>query len=194
MSNKKRLAPDTATVSNQNPASEGVDNRSGILCSLLGTKVAPRADSQLAEQARNRDHHFSDPCGQTKKQQQIPQKQRHIPACEFLRFHFRTAVRLVARPASVHRQWRRKGFGSAGSSRGWLDRGKLAASLPPHRIRLRSQLSERDMARSMAWMRTMLFDYRWPTHGYAATREAAMPHGRHVACYRDDLPAFFGVR
>jgi hypothetical protein len=24
------------------------------------------------------------------------------------------------------------------------------------------------------WMWTMLFDYRWPTHGYAATREAAM--------------------
>jgi hypothetical protein len=43
----------------------------------------------------------------------------------------------------------------------------------------------------IAWMRTMLFDYRWPTHGYAATRESAMPHGRHVAYYRDDLPAFF---
>jgi len=26
----------------------------------------------------------------------------------------------------------------------------------------------------MPWMWTMLFDYRWPTHGYAATREAAM--------------------
>ena len=24
------------------------------------------------------------------------------------------------------------------------------------------------------WLWTMLFDYRWPTHGYAATREAAM--------------------
>jgi hypothetical protein len=24
------------------------------------------------------------------------------------------------------------------------------------------------------WVWTMLFDYRWPTHGYAATREAAM--------------------
>jgi hypothetical protein len=26
----------------------------------------------------------------------------------------------------------------------------------------------------MPWMWTMLFDYRWPTHGYAASREAAM--------------------
>jgi hypothetical protein len=26
----------------------------------------------------------------------------------------------------------------------------------------------------MSWMWTMLFDYRWPTHGYAASREAAM--------------------
>jgi hypothetical protein len=24
------------------------------------------------------------------------------------------------------------------------------------------------------WMWTMLFDYRWPTHGYEPTREAAM--------------------
>ena len=26
----------------------------------------------------------------------------------------------------------------------------------------------------MPWMWTMLFDYRWPTHGYAASRETAM--------------------
>jgi hypothetical protein len=26
----------------------------------------------------------------------------------------------------------------------------------------------------MPWRWTMLFDYRWPTHGYEATREAAM--------------------
>ena len=26
----------------------------------------------------------------------------------------------------------------------------------------------------MPWMWTMLFDYRWPTHGYAASREAAI--------------------
>jgi hypothetical protein len=25
-----------------------------------------------------------------------------------------------------------------------------------------------------AWMWTMLFDYRWPTHAYEASREAAM--------------------
>jgi hypothetical protein len=67
----KRLALDTATchVSNQNPTSERVDNRSGVLCSVRGSReLPPRADSQLAKQARNRDHHSSDPCGQTKKQ------------------------------------------------------------------------------------------------------------------------------
>ena len=37
---------------------------------------------QAVKQARNRDHHFSDPCGQTKNQQHIPQKHRHIPACD----------------------------------------------------------------------------------------------------------------
>jgi hypothetical protein len=26
----------------------------------------------------------------------------------------------------------------------------------------------------MSWMWTMPFDYRWPTHGYAESREAAM--------------------
>ena len=26
----------------------------------------------------------------------------------------------------------------------------------------------------MPWMWTMLFDYRWPTHGYEPTREAVM--------------------
>ena len=26
----------------------------------------------------------------------------------------------------------------------------------------------------LPWMWTMLFDYRWPTHGYAASRETAM--------------------
>ena len=26
----------------------------------------------------------------------------------------------------------------------------------------------------MPWMWTMLFNYRWPTHGYATSREAAM--------------------
>ena len=26
----------------------------------------------------------------------------------------------------------------------------------------------------MSWMWTMLFDYRWPTHRYAANRDAAM--------------------
>ena len=26
----------------------------------------------------------------------------------------------------------------------------------------------------MPWMWTMLFDYRWPTHGYEPTRETAM--------------------
>src|SRR5262245_56879224 len=57
--------------------------------SVLGTrqaasrKLPPRADSPLAEQARNRDHDSSDPSSQAKKQQKIAQKHRHIapPLC-----------------------------------------------------------------------------------------------------------------
>jgi len=45
-----------------------VDNRSGVPCSVLGKEEAGRADTQLAEQARNRDQHSSDPCSQAKKQ------------------------------------------------------------------------------------------------------------------------------
>src|SRR5262249_1441580 len=46
-------------------------------------KLAPRAGTQLAEQTRNRDHDSSDPCGQTRKQQDIAQERRHIapPLC-----------------------------------------------------------------------------------------------------------------
>src|SRR5262249_24707362 len=46
-------------------------------------KLPPRADSPLAEQARNRDHDSSDPSSQAKKQQKIAQKHRHIapPLC-----------------------------------------------------------------------------------------------------------------
>src|SRR5262245_56940606 len=53
-----------------------VDNRSGVPCSR--GKLAPRADARLAEQARNRDHHSSDPCGQAKKQKNITQEHRHV--------------------------------------------------------------------------------------------------------------------
>jgi len=34
----------------------------------------------LAEQARNRDHHSSDPCSQAKKQQKVSQEHRHVHA------------------------------------------------------------------------------------------------------------------
>src|SRR5262249_19209236 len=35
-------------------------------------KLAPRADTQLAEQALNRDHHASDPCSQAKNRRRSP--------------------------------------------------------------------------------------------------------------------------
>jgi len=38
----------------------------------------------------------------------------------------------------------------------------------------RPHLQGRRGARGMPWMWTMLFDYRWPTHGYTVSREAAM--------------------
>src|SRR5262245_9416316 len=34
-------------------------------------------DAQLAEQARNRDHHSAGPCGQAQKQQKVTQEHRH---------------------------------------------------------------------------------------------------------------------
>jgi hypothetical protein len=39
-----------------------------------------RALAVLAEQARNRDHHSSDPRGQASKQQKVAQEKRHTPA------------------------------------------------------------------------------------------------------------------
>src|SRR5262249_13088664 len=69
----------TQRMSNQNPASEGVDNRSGVLCSLRGKEEAcPPSDTRLAEQGRNRDHHSSDPCTQAKKEKKITQEHRHV--------------------------------------------------------------------------------------------------------------------
>src|SRR5262245_30134308 len=41
------------------------------------------AYSQSAEQARNRDHHSSDPCGQDRKQHKISQKHGHTDASPF---------------------------------------------------------------------------------------------------------------
>src|SRR5262249_53961816 len=68
------------------PPRKGFTTEAG---SVLGTrqaassKLPPRADSPLAEQARNRDHDSSDPSSQAKKQQKIAQKHRHIapPLC-----------------------------------------------------------------------------------------------------------------
>jgi hypothetical protein len=38
------------------------------------------AYSQSAEQARNRDHHSSGPCGQAQKQQKVAQEKSHTRA------------------------------------------------------------------------------------------------------------------
>src|SRR5262249_51820539 len=60
--------------------------------SVLGTrqaasrKLPPRADSSLAEQARNRDS--SDPSNQAKKQQKIAQKHRHIAPPPMAALHY----------------------------------------------------------------------------------------------------------
>jgi hypothetical protein len=43
----------------------------GVSCPIRALTV------QLAEQARNRDHDSSDPCGQAKKQQKVTQEHRH---------------------------------------------------------------------------------------------------------------------
>jgi hypothetical protein len=44
--------------------------RGGISCPIRA--LTP----QLAEQARNRDHHSTGPCGQAKKQQKVTQEHR----------------------------------------------------------------------------------------------------------------------
>jgi len=61
------------------PPRKGLTTEAGF-CARYATRrtLTPRADNQLAEQARNRDHDSSDPCGQTKKQQDIAQEHRHI--------------------------------------------------------------------------------------------------------------------
>ena len=61
------------------PLRKGLTTEAGF-CARYATrrKLTPRADNQLAEQARNPDHDSSDPCGQTKKQQKIAQEHRHI--------------------------------------------------------------------------------------------------------------------
>src|SRR5262249_17305262 len=52
---------------------KGLTTEAGF-CARYATrrKLTPRADSQLAEQARNPDHDSSDPCGQNKKQRRSP--------------------------------------------------------------------------------------------------------------------------
>ena len=75
----RRALGNVCECQNQNPAPEGVDNRSGVLCSGAPTKGdTTRADTQLTEQARNCDHDSSDPCSQAKKQQKITQAHRHV--------------------------------------------------------------------------------------------------------------------
>ena len=61
------------------PLRKGLTTEAGF-CARYATrrKLPRRADRQLDEQACNRDHDSSDPCGQTKKQQKIAQEHRHI--------------------------------------------------------------------------------------------------------------------
>src|SRR5262245_35251913 len=61
------------------PPRKGLTTEAGF-CARSATrrKLPRRADRQLDEQACNRDHDSSDPCGQTKKQQKITQEHRHI--------------------------------------------------------------------------------------------------------------------
>jgi len=88
---------------------------------VLGTrqaasrKLPPRADSPLAEQARNRDHDSSDPSSQAKKQQKIAQKHRHMRlpyACAELSWHSK-GFAFVRSPTQEHHElfhaWRRLG-------------------------------------------------------------------------------------
>src|SRR5262249_53033315 len=64
---------------NQNPASEGLTTEAGFRARYSARrKLAPRADTRLAEQGRNRDHHPSDPSSQAKKQKEITQEHRHV--------------------------------------------------------------------------------------------------------------------
>ena len=56
------------------PTAQGADRVRGGVLSLF----PPSEPRQLAEQTRNRDHDSSDPCGQTRKQQEIAQERRHI--------------------------------------------------------------------------------------------------------------------
>src|SRR5262245_34226632 len=61
------------------PLRKGLTTEAGFYARYAARrKLTPRADSQLAEQARNPDHDSSDPCGQNKKQQKIAQEHRHM--------------------------------------------------------------------------------------------------------------------
>src|SRR5262245_63313744 len=55
------------------PLRKGLTTEAGF-CARYATrrKLTPRADNQLAEQARNPDHDSSDPCGQTKNSRRSP--------------------------------------------------------------------------------------------------------------------------
>jgi hypothetical protein len=55
------------------PPRKGLTTEAGFCARYAAAgRFSPRADKQLVKQARNRDHHFSDPCGQTKKPPAYP--------------------------------------------------------------------------------------------------------------------------
>lgn len=65
----------------QNPATEGRDGVSalGPAEAVLTSLPSEQLDAPSAEQARNRDHKSSDPCGQANKQQKVTEKRHASP-------------------------------------------------------------------------------------------------------------------
>jgi hypothetical protein len=47
---------------------------------VLTSLPSEQLDAPSAEQARNRDHKSSDPCGQANEQQKVTQEKKHTPA------------------------------------------------------------------------------------------------------------------
>src|SRR5262249_15608199 len=64
------------TLPNSAPLARGLFFARSTFC--VERTISSIRVRQLAEQARNRDHDPSDPCGQTRKQQNIAQERRHI--------------------------------------------------------------------------------------------------------------------
>jgi hypothetical protein len=65
----------------QNPATEGRDGVSalGPAEAVLTSLPPEQLDAPSADQARNRDHKSSDPCGQANKQQKVTEKSHASP-------------------------------------------------------------------------------------------------------------------